>query len=307
MKARLVAAAIAWAALAPGCGKPLVGEDFRGAPFWSTAVDLSRGGTLDDGAHYRLALFSSPTLTTVDPEQMIELAGSSTPVTAPSSVIVNAYALPSAGELVGGQDYGVARLLVYDDGNDNSRRDSGEPFVGIDPPGAYVYAPAALAAADTPGQGALDAGFHRVLLPQPCGFVPPPTTAGDCGVPLGNHCNVDSDCGGGLCLKETKMPWPAGYCIVPEPPTAGCRPGAGAFFWSPIYSLTPPGLVGFWGRACASDADCARAGDRDAGLYSCDLGLQACVPSNGPQVPVGGRLEVEPFCAGTTRGPMPSM
>ena len=289
-----------------GCGKPLVGDDYRGAPFWSVSADLSRGGTLDADAQYRVALFFSPALATVDPTEMRELAGSTTPATAPSNVIVNVYALPTADDLVAGSDYGVGRLFVYDDADRDGRYDAGDSFVGVDPPAAFVWAARDLAAGETPGHGALTAGFHRVLEPQPCAFVPPPTTPGDCGVPLGNHCDVDSECGsGGLCLKETKMPWPAGYCVVPEPPTAGCRPGDGALLWAPQYSLTPPGLVGFWGRACASDDDCVRPQDRDAGLYGCDPGLGACVPAAPPLIPVGSPVEVEPFCAGMTRSPPP--
>jgi hypothetical protein len=286
------------AALA-GCGSPLVDQSFRGAPLWSVQGDSERGGTVSDQRHM-MALFFSSTLDNLDPEQMSELTASTTPLAVPSAFVLNVFRAPSPHQLVQGQSYAVGRVLVYDDLNRDWRREPGEPFVGIEPPTAVVWAATELPVGAGPGHGVVAAGFTSVLEPQPCSFQPPqPTTPDDCGVPLGSGCGSDSDCGtGGLCLKQTKVPWPAGYCIVPDGAPDGCKPGSGAYLYLPRYVPSPGMFRGFYGRACVSDGDCSR-GNRDVGLYSCDPGLKACVPTaDGGPIPVGGRVDVEPFCAG---------
>src|SRR6185436_11782560 len=164
----------------------------------------------------------------------------------------------------GGADlgYAVARIAVYRDGNSNLRRDPGEPLVGIDAPAAYLYAPAPLPAGRAPTNGALPAGFSAVLLPQSCGDPPPgPTTPGDCGVPLGARCRGDADCGpDGSCLDQTNLAWPVGYCVVLEPPRAGCRPGDGVFYHRPMFAPRLSSDWAAWLKACRSDDDCTRRG-----------------------------------------------
>ena len=307
---KCIALTAAASLLALGCGDPLVDAAYRGEPRAQLHGEVSWAGegTAPDAGLVRAALFFAPSLQSVDPAEWTEAVGTTAQVSGiPSAFTLNIFSFPSADLDVGGASgaYALGRLLVYTDTNSNGRYDPGEPLLGIEPPAAWLYAPAPVAAADSPTGRALPQGLSHVILPQRCVPPPEPTEPGDCGVPLGERCSIDADCGAnGRCLKETKMPWRAGYCIVAEPvPDGGCRPGAGVFEGAPRYSLTPPEITGFWLRRCEADADCVRPQDRDQGLYTCDLGLGACVPLGpGLGVPLGGRLEVEPFCAGH-RGP----
>ena len=306
-----IALAAAASLLALGCGDPLVDAGYRGEPLAQLQGEVSWAGdgTAPDAGLVRAALFFAPDLQTVDPAAWTEARGTSAPVHGiPSAFDLDIFAFPAAALDVrdAGAAYAVGRLLVYTDANANGHYDPDEPLLGIEPPAAWLYAPEAVDAAHSPTGRALPPGLSHIIVPQRCVAPPEPTTPGDCGVPLGERCSVDGDCGAnGRCLKETKMPWRAGYCIVAEPvPDGGCRPGAGVFEGAPRYSLTPPDITGFWLRRCEADADCVRPQDRDQGLYTCDLGLGACVPLGpGIGVPLGGRLEVESFCASDHRGP----
>ncbi len=289
---------------ATGCGDPLLGVEFRGPALASFATDLAAGGALPSrDPSLRLAIFFSPQgpmTTSVD--QMVEHLASARAVTLPSTPVVNVFEPPSDELLVpagmGKAAFGLGRLLVYEDRNGNRRRDVGEPVLGIDPPSAILYMPQPIAAGQSLTTADLPAGFRQVVLPQLCGRKPPPATSPDaCGVRLGEGCRTDTDCGAaGYCLRETKFPWPAGYCVVTDPPGGGCRPEKAAYYPAPRYAPIPPGLIGFYLRPCSSDSDCARTTDRDQGNYVCDVGLRACFPRNLAKIPVGSRLEVEPFC-----------
>lgn len=288
---------------AVGCGDPLLGIDFRGPALASLPIDAAQGGPLPSGdLHLRLAVFYSPQgpMTNVV-DQMVEHLPSALSVTLPYTANLNIFEVPPAALLtpaaMGKAAFGLGRLLVYDDGNRNGRRDAGEPVLGIDPPSAILYMPQPIPASQSLSAGDLPAGFFRVALPQPCGRQPPPPSAPDaCGVPLGEGCRTDSDCGTGYCLRETKFPWPAGYCVVTEPPTNGCRPQAAAYYPAPRYAPIPAGIAGWYLRPCSSDGDCVRKSDRDLDMYVCDVGLRACLPRIASKIPVGSRLEVEPFC-----------
>lgn len=290
-----------------GCGDPQLGATYRGEPIWTLHGQATISGSgVDTTQKMRMALFFSPEGRNVlDPGRWVEHFGSATPLQVPSLFTMNVFEPPGPGHMLRNLDgsdagFAVARLLVYIDSNDDGLHQYEEPFVGIAPPVAFYYVRDPLPAAATGTVHSLAPGFTQALLPQPCGFVPPAATdANTCGVPLGERCNVDGDCDGGLCLKETKMPWAAGYCVIPDPPPAGCRPAQSAYMDRPSFSLTPQiARHGLYLRACQSDADCARPGDRDQDLYSCDLGLGACRPRLGSTlIPVGSRFEIEPFCA----------
>ena len=295
------------AGLLAACGDPQLGAQYRGVPRWSLQVLLQDASADNDPpAGMRMALFFSPGgLDVLDPERWVEHLGSAAPVQAPANVHLNVFDAPSPAHMLRRADgseagYAAGRLMAYV-GRDGARRHTpGEPFVGIAPPNGFYYVPADLPAGSSPARGALAAGLHGVTVPQACGSrPPPPTDPGSCGVPLGERCDVDADCTGGLCLKETKTPWPAGYCVIPDPPPPErpCRPGAAAYMGRPLYSLTPRvAQRGLYLRACTTDDDCARPRDRDQGLYRCDPGLLACTPDAGMVVPTGGRFEIEPFC-----------
>lgn len=286
-----------------GCGDPLLGVDFRGPALSGIPVDLDVGGPLaSPNPQLRLAVFFSPQgPMNSNVDQMIEHLPSALPVALSTSTTLNIFEAPPASLLVpagmGKAAFGLGRLLVYDDSNRNGRRDPSELIVGIDPPLALLYMPQAIPAGQSLTTGDLPAGFRQVVLPQLCGRLPPPPTSPDtCGVPLGEGCRTDADCGGGYCLRETKFPWPAGYCAIAEPPTNGCRPAQAAYYPAPRYAPIQPGLIGYFLRRCSSDSDCSRKTDRDQGNYICDVGLKACFPRFLSKIPVGSRIEVEPFC-----------
>lgn len=291
--------------LLTACGDALVDAGYRGESSLTIqgAVGWAGTGSPPDQVQFRAALFYAPTLGSVDPEQWVEDVDSTTAVgVIPAPLNMNLFSLPTKAMQVGGYAVALARLLVYRDDNGDGRRQKSEPFVGLHQPEVWVYAPRDLTADQSPTGNALAAGMHAMDVPQRCpGSPSPPTTPGNCGVPLGARCNGDVDCGtGGLCLKETKVPWPAGYCVVPENPgKPGCRPGAGVLYLRPLYSPSPTTAAGFWLRACSNDSDCVREADPDQGQYACEPGLRACVP--GPlgfaNTPVGvTRFEIEPFC-----------
>ncbi len=294
-------------ALLASCGDSQRNAQFRGAPIWRISGTLASGGSSADGApSLRMALFfSAGGLDVLDPEQWVEHLASAVKVQVPSNYELNIFEAPSSEHMLRLPDgtlagYAIGRLLVYVDSDLNGRHSLGEAFVGIAPPVGIYYAPQPLSKERAPTNGSLPAGFSQVLLPQPCEYLPPlPTDSETCGVPLGERCTADTDCMGGLCLKETKIPWPAGYCTIPEPPPNGCRPANAVFMRRPRYSPTPAvAQIGLYLRSCTADADCVRPKDPDQGLFSCDVGLRGCVPASaGVLVPVGGQFQIEPFCA----------
>jgi hypothetical protein len=291
------------AGLLAGCGDALLGSDFRGPVLATFDTDLQVGGALPGSdTRLRIALFFDPAgPRSTDTNTLREHLPSARTVTVPGVHPVPVFDDPGPSLMVQPPvqpaGYALARLLVYADSNRSGARDPGETLLGIDPALAILWLPQALPAGATPTGGALPAGYTQVMLPQRCGMAtPPPTTADACGVPLGEGCRTDADCGLGYCLRETKIPWPAGYCAVTDPSPSGCRPGAAAYYPAPRFAPIPAGIRGYYLRACRRDSDCVRKTDRDQFMYSCDLGLGACLPRIISRVPVGGRIEVEPFC-----------
>ena len=302
-----------------GCGDPLLDKQFRGVPLASFSGDTQIGGTVpSDPAPLRLALFFSATNGSTDAvENLLELTASTMEITAPSLYQMHVFAPPSESMLQrtpSGTRYAIGRMLIYRDRNEDGRRQPDEPLVGIDPPRAIVYAESAIPAGEMPSGGAFASGFSPVLLPQICQAMrPQPRAAVACEVLLGDRCASDADCNpktqpmtqwNGSCLRETKMPWPAGYCVVEVKkehitmPERLCQPGPSVYYSVPRYALKKPETMGYFLRACQRDADCNRVGDRDDGVYACDPGLRACRPQiNGGKIGVFSRFEVEPFCA----------
>ena len=297
---------------ARACGKPLLTDEYRGAPFWTLEGGVERSDAHPRGTILRMALFFSPRADVVDPEMMVEHAGSGVSVEVPSSYALNVFALPGPEHMMSAPDgsptgYAVSRILVYEDTSGDGHHQKGERFLGLDRTSAVLYLPSDMPAGTTIARGSLTAGFHRIPLPQPCDFAPPPaTTPGSCDVPLGEGCAKDSECGPGSCLRETNEPWAGGYCVVYEPPRSDCRPGAGVYVQGPTYARSEPGVQGYYLRSCAVDADCARRGPREAG-YVCDPSLLACISGPHPVVATGqvDGVDLEPLCAGARRKPPP--
>ena len=107
--------------------------------------------------------------------------------------------------------------------------------------------------------------FRRVVLPQLCGRKPPPPNdANACGVPLGEGCRTDADCGTGYCLRRPSSPGlPATASSPSHPPQAVVRRARPTI--PPSLRADSAGAGWLYLRACKSDADCARTTDRDQG------------------------------------------
>lgn len=295
--------AATWAALvlfAAGCGDPLLGESFRGTPRWSFRADLLLADRDQEPPKtLRAAFFFAPDIHGLDPDGWRELVASSMPIGAPSYNTINVFEPPGPDLLVAGTSYGVARLAAYNDLNGDGRRQPGEPVVAAQGTVGYVYNAAPLDAAHSPTGNPLEAGFRHVFLPQSCGDAAPgPTTPGNCGVTLGSACLTQQDCGtGGTCISQLALPWPGGYCAIPDPPVRACRPAAGVYFRKPSAGFGMPSITGYWLRRCATDDDCQRTGEPNTIRYFCDPGLRACVPSDTPTMILGPLFRIQAFCA----------
>lgn len=304
-----------------GCGDAQLSAEYRGTPLWSIDGRVDSGG-VTPAATWRMALFFSPAgIGSYDYQNWIELRASGLRLQPSLNYQLNVFETPSAemmardarGQSLG---YAVGRVLVYDDRNGDGARGLDEPYIGMQPTHAFYYLPDTLTAMQTQTVGPVAVGFSRALLPLPCGMQPPAATdAATCGVPLGAQCGNDSECKGGTCLRETNHPWPAGTCVLPDPPPTGCRPMQAAYMGRLRFSPTTSAIGrGFYLRACSSDADCFRPQDRDTAPYTCDPATRGCVPRPSTLVVAGGpstnsatRFDLEPFCFGGAGQPPPMM
>lgn len=291
------------------CGDAQYGGAYRGEPIWQYKGSVQVSGPGVEGlAGVRVAVFYSPhDLNATDPGPMVEHLASAVGVPVPSSFVLNIFEPPGPEHMFKSPDgsdagYALGHIFVYQDQNGDGRYTAGERVLGSEQAKAILYVPAPLPANRNPTGSALPAGFLKVIVPQSCGFAPPPPTdPGTCGVPLGARCSLNADCGqSGLCLSQAKEFWIAGYCIVPDPTPSGCRPARSVYLQAIQASPGPMGVVGYYLRPCTQDADCVRPGDPESNFYTCDQGLRGCTPTPPAYIPfpVGGTAPPAPtFCA----------
>lgn len=292
-----------WAGTMSACGDAVVDSTFRGdAPLWLIPGEVQANDfTAPLPRNLRVALFWSPR----GPREMsldnyLEQAATSIAVSVPSYFNLGVFDLPGAEHLItrapgppsnpprmSTTPYAIGRMLAYSDDNGNQLRDPAEPIQGLLRDAAFLYAPTDVPAGQSAISGVLAAGFHRSAIPELCGRpVPAPLTPGDCGVPLGESCVGDQDCGqGGVCILNLPSPWPGGACAIPEPPPSGCRPAAGTYYLVP--SARPNGPSAYWLKSCTQDSDCLRTGPVRRSAYLCDPGWHACLPPNPNLILVG--------------------
>lgn len=292
---QLVGAAV----LLGACGDPLGDWTYRGEPRWSLRGDVQTHTGAQPAELHRLraALFWRPEgQAAQDLTGYVEQGSTGIPVQVFMPFQMNVFEAPPGAERAA---YMIGRLAAYDDLDLDGRRGPAEPFVGLEVPTAIFYAPAELPAGRGPGVGVMPAGFHRLLLQQPCGKqAPGPLRPGTCGAPLGRACRMDVECAPGLCLQRAGIPWPDGACAVPEPPLDGCRPADARY-----YAGVEAGMMGMMGaprgyfiKACARDEDCLRPEDKLGAAYRCDPGLQGCVPGDRFHLAIGLEVPVTPLC-----------
>ncbi len=200
-----------------------------------------------------------------------------------------------------GARYGVGGVGAYQDTNRNKRRDESEPLIGSGAGRALIRAPTALSAKDSPTGAPLPAGWHIVSTPLNCpqpsrppsGGSPAPVPDGECGVPLGASCRTDAECGPGVCIHEFLGQWPAGSCVIPEPPLNGCRQRGSVLLRSPEDPT-----AGYWLKPCTATPECGRVAP-----YQCDQQLRACRPTANMPVEINDRGLPGNYCA--PQEPMP--
>ncbi|MFT3924454.1 MAG: hypothetical protein QM778_18090 [Myxococcales bacterium] len=266
----------------PGCDT-LVDQSYRGVPLDTvrTTVANETGVPL---RHPRAAAFWAHGLQD-GAEDLVEQVSTSQPARDGANYTLNLFEEPSPmlawdPTRPDERDFALGRIMVYEDLNQNARRDPNEPWAGGLGPYALVYASRRLPARVGPARIDVEPGLHMVFAPLPCRPDVPPTSP-QCDVPLGAPCHEPSECGAGQCVDRFIVPWPGGFCMVDA--KQGCVPAEGALIYGgpggPYYSL-----------ACQTDDDCGRETP-----YRCDPAQGACMPFNLPRVALGS-VPFAPFC-----------
>jgi hypothetical protein len=186
-----------------------------------------------------------------------------------------------------GARYGFGLPLAYLDASRDRRWQPQERLVADSPTSAILFALEPLSAAESPTGRAVAPGYHLISRTRFCAPEVVPVPDGECGVPIGRPCEVDAACGGGVCLVTEPLPWPGGYCAIPEPPPNGCRQGGTVLFRD---AMRPDRA--WWVKSCEAQSDCDRPFP-----FHCELTVGACVPT--AHVLMEGSHEVKPraLCA----------
>lgn len=296
---RLAPVCLAMGVLA--CGETLVDSDYSGTPLF-TLQGVVGGPTeapLEPGTLVTTAMFWSPQgLTARRYDELVEQLGTASAAPVPRPYFMNLFDEPGPQHLFttpSGARYAIGRVVAYLDANRNGRLDPPELILGASQGFAVLYAPQDLAAGDSPTGKPLRAGWQSFMLPLSCpgstsGPGPAPVADGDCGVPLGEPCDTDADCNGGVCLAELLIPLPHRMCAISEPPPNGCRQRGS------VLIRRGPGREDVWIQGCQSSSECTRGYP-----YQCDARLLACFPSAEVQVNLN-ETSMRPFCVS---GPPP--
>jgi len=286
MRALIVAFGLS---LSLSCGDGLVNTEYRGSPLFSfEGIILTFLEEIPDDATTRVALGWSRTLPVTFDLTNLDIQNSvSTSVRFPSIFEVNVFYPPGDSVLVAlGEPWALAYVLIYQDENRNGQLDEGE-LIGGAPEQGLLYAQRELDAESSPTGQMLPPGFHIVPMPLAC--EPKPVVEGtDCNVPLGEACDSSADCGSGTCLQDVDgVYFPDGYCALLEDNQDGCVPEGGLVIDLGIDDRD----VGWWGKACQSDANC-----RINEGYACNQAIGVCAPKLPFWLVVEWDLQLEPLC-----------
>jgi hypothetical protein len=282
---------------AAACGDALAPSDYAGTSRLMLAGSVQGSSPAVDlyDPFVRASVFWAPRpitqATTID--DLLEQPSNGTRVRVPGPFTWNLFEEPEAAHFTtarSGARYALGLVFLYRDFNGDGVRQSDDTLVADAPATLILFAPAALAAADSPTGFAAPAGYHLIGAPLPCS-PPGPPPDGDCGVPVGVSCGGDADCGAnGICLVDDPWPWPGGTCAVVEPPPSGCRPRGAALFRHP--SQTDHNTIkSYWVKACSAASDCPRGPP-----YQCDFGHGACLPTLATGFSVKSQVTVHPVC-----------
>lgn len=278
-------------ALASACAlaacEPLADSGYRGEPLLSFQGKVaSFSEPSNDTAPFRVGLFWVPELrTNLTPADLREQASIAATMSFPQAFQVDVFELPPA-ELLTPEGYGVAFVLVYQDKDRDGRYDAGE-LAGGSRSRVVLHAPVNIAATVSPTQAFVPAGSYLTRLPITCpGDETFDLTHSEaCGVPLGQACSSNADCGNGVCVKgDADTPFPGGACgVLDTDSDDDCVPHGGASF--------RVGGQYYWLAFCTTDSEC-RTGDG----YSCDPLTNACLADSPVSIALEPGWEVPPLC-----------
>jgi hypothetical protein len=274
--------------LAASCGDPLAGGDFLGEARYRFPCETTGSSSLvPPGTKVAVSLFWSPQGARVtDPARLVEQVSQTRVLDVPLSFSFELRDEP-AGELLhttaGGATYGIARVLGYRDDDGDRRHDPGEPFVGQASKRVLLYAPKAVPAAESPTGLELPAGFALSSLPLACAPVTEESGSEECGVPLGDACESDADCGRGRCTEAPNGPALMRACTL-RYESGGCRPANAKRVRDDDLDV--------WVNACRVHKDCDRGPP-----FQCDVRAFACLPTRGAMVQLGDAVVIPPACA----------
>lgn len=273
-----------YALVLTGCGDALVERGYRGEPLYTFTgqIAAASGGAFEHPV--RAAVFWSPGRGTRIDERLVEQPSLAVAVHFPGTFEINVFEPPMAVDWsTPDDDWRLGLVLIYED-LDEDGRFSPDELRGGARDQALLYLERPLSATESPTGTPLDAGFHAVRLPMLCGHEEEEhdrdqgTRAAECGVPIGEGCATDADCGtGGACLtRDRTAVWTGGYCVQLFV-EGGCEPRGGR-------------LVGdAWHRGCDDDDDC-----RLADGYRCEEDV--CVPGAPVALVVDPSFVLAPLC-----------
>lgn len=283
--------------LGAACGESLVDTEFEGQAVYThpklRVREYAAYAELKDDVHApRFAMFWNPDGIHGDPQETVEQPRTSreVPDAIDSWSLFETPGEDVLAETEAGGRYGIGRLRVYDDRNDNKKRDRDEPFIG-DSQAGLLYVPEALDEQRSPFGRPLPAGTYRVEFPVDCGL----GTIGDddCGVALGKECQNNDDCGDGVCMREHgRRIWAHGVCGYPYDPEEPCLPKGGAPFFTRKSQQDEPGEEDeedradvYYLQACGPGIE--KRCREDMNEY-CDLGIGACFTGAALSLDLGG-------------------
>ncbi len=253
------------------CGDGIVGTEYRGDSLYTfEGIILTFLDEIPDEETTRVALGWSETSEVTFSLETLRLQNSvSTSVRFPSVFEVNVFYPPESILFETLEyDWALAYVLIYNDENRNKALDDGE-LIGGAPEQGLLFSRRELSAEQSPTGQRLPAGFHVIPMPLLC--EPKPEIVGeDCNITLGSACETADDCGAGTCLRDVDgLYFPNGYCALLEANPEECIPEGGLVIDLGIDDRD----IGWWGKACQSDANCRT----DEG-YACNLAIGVCAP-----------------------------
>ena len=300
------AAALTLLVAAAGCGDPLVDSSFRGEPLFSFTGQMATfQGLGSPEGDVRASLFWGAGDWGVPAADLMEQDSVSASLEFPSKFSLTVFHPPEAGHLPGGEPYGVAALLVYDDKDRDGRYDAGDRLMGGSENRLMVYATRDLRASDSPIGQPLERGFRLLPVPQYCERVPPEFDDEDdlCGVDVGAPCRQDSDCGAeGHCLTEVEdLSFQGGYCTLLAHNNCWDEDDEDETEFEPPWEEDEDhedAEFDFVYKPCATDSDCRV----DEG-YICHGGFRACVPDEPVFLDLHADFQTPELCV--DEGPFP--